>query len=786
MFFLPRGGANGVILAGTILGLLACTTAFGEAESQTVLVEAESFDDLGGWVVDTQVMDQMGSPFLMAHGLGRPVEDATTRVTFPAAGTYRVLVRTRDWAAPWNATESPGRFQVLVDGQALPVEFGTEGLEWHWQEGGTLEIGESDRQTTIALRDLTGFNGRCDAILFTTDMELSPPNEGEAMARFRRQLLDFPEVPEDAEQDYDLVVVGGGVAGMCAAISAARLGLTVALIQDRPVLGGNNSSEIRVHLHGRIHLPPYPALGGLVNEVGPRAVGNAGPPERYQDERKLDLVRDEPTLDLFLNTRVNDVEMDGSRISAVVGQCVRTGRRTRFPGRWFADCTGDGNLGYLAGADYRYGRESREQTGEELAPEEPDRQTMGTSVQWYSTVTEHPTEFPETPWAIQFTAETYQKATDGEWNWETGFLLDQIEEFEKIRDHGLRAVFGNWSFQKNHAPDKEAYANRELEWVAYIGGKRESRRLLGDVILQQQDIVEQRPFPDAAVTTTWTIDLHYPTDFQTRHFPGKEFRARADHLRIQPYPVPYRCFYSRNVDNLFMAGRNISVTHVALGTVRVMRTLGMVGEVVGMAASVCKRHDVDPRQVYTDHLDELKELMTEGVGRLPLPASARPPEAPEWVKDAGPNLARTADTLTVSGCYDPERYPASNITDGRISYHDNRLRWVSDTELPHTVELAWETAQELGGVRIVTGYGTAQGTQDPARDFVFQYHDGDEYHDIGETRTADNTSIDWNARFPAVTTDRLRLVVTATPNDRTRLWQIEVYGPVLEDEASDD
>jgi hypothetical protein len=243
---------------------------------------------------------------------------------------------------------------------------------------------------------------------------------------------------------------------------------------------------------------------------------------------------------------------------------------------------------------------------------------MGTSVQWYSKETDQPTAFPETPWAIQFTAENYQKATGGEWNWETGFLWDQVNEFEKIRDHGLRAVFGNWSFQKNQAPDKQVYANRELDWVAYIGGKRESRRLLGDVILQQQDIVEQREFPDASVTTTWTIDLHYP--IQSDHFPGKEFRSRADHVRIAPYPIPYRCFYSRNVENLFMAGRNISVTHVALGTVRVMRTLGMVGEVVGMAAAVCKRHDVDPRQVYTDHLDELKTLMTEGVGKLPLPA----------------------------------------------------------------------------------------------------------------------------------------------------------------------
>ena len=764
-----------------IAGLWLICAAGGAwaAPAHHVLVEAEGFDELGGWVIDTQVMDQMGSPFLMAHGLGRPVEDAATRIAFPAAGTYRVLVRTRDWAAPWNAPEAPGRFQVLVGGEPLPAEFGTEGAQWHWQEGGTVEIAEGGLETTVALRDLTGFNGRCDAILFTTDPDFVPPNEGEAMARFRRALLGHPETPEDAGP-YDLVVVGGGMAGTSAAISAARLGLSVALIQDRPLLGGNNSSEIRVHLHGRVHLPPYPALGGVVRELGPQGVGNAGPPERYEDDRKLDLVRAEPTLDLFLNTRVNEVEMEGSRIAAVVGQDVRTGRRTRFPGRWFADCTGDGNVGYLAGADYRYGRESRAETGEELAPEEPDRLVLGTSVQWYSKETDEPTEFPETPWAIQFTAETYQKATDGEWDWETGFHLDQIEDFEKIRDHGLRAVFGNWSFQKNHAPDKDQYAHRELEWVAYIGGKRESRRLLGDVILQQQDIVEQRPFPDAAVTTTWTIDLHYPTDFQREHFPGKEFRARAEHLRIEPYAVPYRCFYSRNVDNLFMAGRNISVTHVALGTVRVMRTLGMVGEVVGMAAAVCQRHDVDPRQVYTDHLEELQELMTEGVGKLPLPTPPGPPAPPAWLDAAGANLARDAD-VAVSSYYDPEQYPASNVNDGRVSYTDNRLRWVSANELPDTVDLVWDEPQTIGAVRIVTGQaGGREGPMTPITNFVLQHHDGSDYRDIEATRTTENESVDWHVRFPAVTTDRLRLVVSRTPGNLTRIWEFEVYGPVAD------
>ena len=592
------------------------TRAWGNAPDNTVLVEAEGFEEFGGWVNDTQMMDQMGSPYLMAHGLGRPVQDAVTHVAFPAPGQYRAGVRTRDWGATFDAPTSPGRFQVLVNGEALPIVFGTNGEEWDWQEGGTIQIDEDNLEVEVALRDLTGFNGRCDAIVFTTDSDFVPPNEGEELARFRRELLGHPETPEDGGT-YDLVVVGGGIAGTCAAISAARLGLSVAaLAQDRPVLGGNNSSEVRVHLHGDIQIDPYPAIGKVVEEMGPRAVGNAGPPERYRDAEILELVERESDLDLLLNMRVNDVETENGRIVAVIAQDVHTGRRVRLAGQWFVDSTGDGNVGYLAGADYRYGREGQDETGESRAPEQADIQTMGSSVQWRTKEVEEATTYPETPWAIQFTEETYQQATEGEWNWETGFFWHQIDEFEKVRDNGLRAVFGNWSYQKNHVQDPgEAarYAKLELEWVAYIAGKRASRRLLGDVILQQQDIQEQREFSDAAVTTTWPIDLHYPTDSQLEHFPGEEFRAVHINTNIDPYPVPYRCFYSRNVDNLFMAGRNISVTYVALGTVRVMRTLGMVGEVVAMAASICKRHDVNPRAVYENHLDELKELMTEGI-----------------------------------------------------------------------------------------------------------------------------------------------------------------------------
>ncbi len=581
------------------------------AAQPRVLVEAESFENKGGWVVDQQFIDQMGSPFLLAHGMGTPVGDARTTVEVPAAGTYRVWVRTRDWVAHWKAPGAPGRFQVMVSGTALKTTFGTEGAAWHWQDGGTVKLGRG--RVELRLHDLTGFDGRCDAILLA-DASFRPPESGAELAAMRKQALRLTAPPQSAGE-FDFVVVGGGMAGTAAAIAAARNGLKVALIQDRPVLGGNNSSEVRVHLGGGINLPPYPALGNVVKELDSGKQGNAQPAANYDDERKLGVVRAERNIRLFLSTRAVRVERKGNRIEAVIAVDIASGKEYRYTAPLFADCTGDGTIGFLAGADYRYGRESRAEFGEPSAPEQADKLVMGTSIMWFTDDAGKAVSFPECPWAVQFTDATVQNATRGDWNWETGLNRDQIGDFETIRDHGLRAVYGNWAFQKNRSKDKAKYENLRLSWVAYIGGKRESRRLLGDVVLKEQDVLENRQFPDAAVTATWSIDLHYPDPKNSEQFPGEEFRTIAKFGKKAPFAVPYRCFYSRNIENLFMAGRNISVTHVALGTVRVMRTTGMIGEVVGMAASICRKNTTTPRGVYEKHLDELKQLMERGAGK---------------------------------------------------------------------------------------------------------------------------------------------------------------------------
>lgn len=581
-----------------------------------VLVEAESFTTKGGWVVDQQFMDLMGSSFLMAHGLGNPVADATTRVNFTKSGTYHVFVCTRNWAGHWTDKDAPGKFQVLVNGKALLPVFGAQSTGWNWQYGGAVKVNKGEN--TLALHDLTGFNGRCDAIYFTTDAKFKPANDLAGLAAFRKQALGLPQTPEDAGK-YDLVVVGGGVAGVCAAISAARLGLKVALIHDRPVLGGNNSSEVRVHLGGRINLEPYPALGNLVNEIGPEKGGNAQPASYYEDQKKFDAVKGEKNITLFLNYRAFAVNKNGSKISSVIAANTENAKELSFSAPLFADCTGDGTIGALAGADFMMGRESKSEFNEVTAPDQKDKMTMGSSVQWYSEEASQPTKFPDIAWALPFNESSAQKVKMGEWTWETGMQYDQIKDFERIRDYGLLVVFSNWAFLKNHSSVSGNYAKSELKWVAYVAGKRESRRLIGDYILKEQDITERVIYPDATASTSWTIDLHYPDPKNTQHFPGNEFLSIAKHKTIYPYPIPYRCLYSRNIENLFMAGRNISVTHVALGTVRVMRTTGMMGEVVGMAASVCKNNQVLPRGVYEKHLDELKKLMEKGTGRNDLP-----------------------------------------------------------------------------------------------------------------------------------------------------------------------
>ena len=584
----------------------------------SVLLPGTYFQHKGGWTADPQFMDQMGSSYLLAHGLGMSVEDAVTKIEIPRSGQYRIFVRTKNWTAYWADREKyiPGAFRLRIDGRDCDTLFGTGDPEWHWQPGGTVYLTEGVHQ--IALHDLAGFDARCDAILFTLH-DVALDDTLETVFRLRNNLLGLPAEPEE-KGTFDFVVAGGGVAGMCAAIAAARQGLRVALIQDRKVLGGNNSSEVRVGLGGRLNIGAYPSLGYLLNEFGPATKGNARTPEIYEDEKKLRAILAEERITLLLGYKVTKVNKSAPRtIESVVATDVDTYRQIVVHSRLFADCTGDATLGVLAGAEWSMGREARSKYGEPSAPEEADDMTMGASVQWYCLESDAPTAFPDIEWGLPIDERSVQIVRRGQWYWEVGMRDDQIADAEKIRDYGMYVAYSNWSYLKNRSSVRDRYATSYLGWVAHVAGKRESRRLLGEFVLREQDLMNFTIYPDGTASTSWYIDQHYPDPENSKLFPGREYLSCGHLTPLSFYPIPYRCFYSKDIDNLFMAGRNISVSHVALGTVRVMRTTAMMGEVVGMAASVCSKHDALPHDIYDTHFEELRELMRRGAGRTDVP-----------------------------------------------------------------------------------------------------------------------------------------------------------------------
>ncbi len=577
------------------LCLLALAGLSGYLRAADVLVEAESFQQRGGWQLDTQFIQQMGSPYLLAHGLGKPVDDAVTKVDIKEPGKYTVWVRTYDWVARWQAPGHPGRFALSVNGRQLSDQLGTVGSNWQWQKAGEVEL--KTGPVELKLHDVMGFDGRCDCIYLTTDSKAQPDNSNEVMSAWRRQALGLKEAVE-TKGGYDLVVVGGGYSGMGAAISAARMGCKVALLQDRGVLGGNGSSEVRVWAQGLIRRGKFPRIGEIVEEFADKASASPAPADQFGDELKLKTVQAEKNIDLFLHHHAFRVGMQGKRLESVDAIDILSSQVRRFTAPLFVDCTGHAWIGALASADWEMTPEGR----------------MGMSNMWTWAEAKEPTKFPSTPWALPLTMADFPYPRDyhAEWFWESGFNKDAINDAEAIRDWNLRAGFGAFNAMKN-GDGASDHRNAMLTWMAYIGGPRESRRLMGDVVLTQDDIVSKKDFPDGCVPSTWSIDLHYPKKEFAKKFSDNPFISIAEHDRrvdrMFGYPVPYRCFYSRNIENLFMAGRCISVTHEALGTVRVMKTCGMMGEVVGKAAAICTNYKCSPRDVYEEHLPELLNML---------------------------------------------------------------------------------------------------------------------------------------------------------------------------------
>lgn len=582
----------------TRIYLISIPLLLGSAQGASLLVEAEQFADQGGWKVDTQFIESMGSPYLIAHGMGTPVKDATTSVSIPENGDYRIWVRSLDWSERLGREGGAGRFTLAIDGKPLGGELGRGAPKWEWELVGSK--GLKTGTVTLSLQDQSGFNGRVDAVLLSNEPDFSPPVVGTLEERTKWPINGAPELADKLDE-FDLVVVGGGYGGMGSALSAARMGAKVALIQNRKVLGGNGSSEVRVWAKGNFPPNKYP-LDELVKEFTDSAKASPGPAIQFEDDKKENIIRAEENITLLLGHHAYGLEMDGDEIGAIKVLDIEGGQIRSIPGRQFVDCTGHGFIGDWAGADKTMA----------------DKGRMGMSNMWMWENTDDPVAFREEDWMLPLkdTDFPYPRRNHAEWFWESGYDAHPILELEQTRDWNLAVSYSAWNAIKNHEAhakrDPKGHKNAKMSWIAYVGGTRETQQLLGDVVLTGDEIVAKKEFSDACVRVTWSIDLHVPQEQYLKAAPDRPFISRAIHgkgvNRQTGYPIPYRCFYSRNVPNLFMVGRNISVDRRALGTTRVMNTIGMMGVAVGRAAALSTVHDCTPREIYEKHLDEVKQL----------------------------------------------------------------------------------------------------------------------------------------------------------------------------------
>lgn len=413
----------------------------------------------------------------------------------------------------------------------------------------------------------------------------------------------------------DLVVVGGGLSGLCCAITAARSGIKVVLVQDRPVLGGNSSSEVRLWILGATsHMGNnnrWAREGGVIDEIlientyrNPE--GNA----IIFDTLLLDKVVSEPNITLLLNTAVYHVEKTDDRtIKSVRAFCSQSQNEYELIAPLFCDASGDGIVGFLAGAAFRMGAESKEEFGEKFAPSKEYGELLGHSLYFYSKDTGKPVKFVPPSFALNDISKIprYRSFNTKEygcrlWWLEYGGRLDTVHQTEEIKWELWKVVYGVWNYIKNSGefPDAETLT---LEWVGMIPGKRESRRFEGDYMLKQQDIVEQKTFEDAVAFGGWSIDLH-PADGVFSEKPGcNQWHSKGI------YQIPYRCLYARNINNLFLAGRIMSATHVAFGSTRVMGTSAYTGQAVGEAAVMCSKKNLTPKALLSGGF--IKELQSK-------------------------------------------------------------------------------------------------------------------------------------------------------------------------------
>ena len=425
--------------------------------------------------------------------------------------------------------------------------------------------------------------------------------------------------------EADLLVVGGGVAGTVAAIAAARRGLKTVLVQNRPMLGGPSSSECSCNADGKCingaqeYVNRNARECGILEEMKLESYyRNANGWEQHWSLVLREWAEREQNLILLLNTEAYDLTMDGNKITSVTARTLGSETTHRIIADTYIDCSGDSFLGCAAGAEFRMGREARSEFGESLAPEKADKKTMGSSIAFRAIDLGHPVPFAAPPWAMKINGDEdlpYRIHTDpkqGFWWLEYGGELDTIADNEEIYRKLLSILFGVWDHVKNGGD--HGAANYAINWISSIPGKRESRRLMGDYILSQKDLEDHPHFRDTVAYGGWPIDIHPPEGVFGKGRPG----SAPPIIFPGTYPIPFRCLYSRNIGNLMMAGRNISVTHVALGSTRVMATCASCAQAAAAAAVLMRKYGISPREVGQEHIAELQTMLAEDDAVLPM------------------------------------------------------------------------------------------------------------------------------------------------------------------------
>ncbi|OON96390.1 MAG: pyridine nucleotide-disulfide oxidoreductase [Candidatus Epulonipiscioides saccharophilum] len=428
------------------------------------------------------------------------------------------------------------------------------------------------------------------------------------------------------EKQYDLVVVGGGMAGICAAIAAARHGTKTALVHDRPVLGGNASSEVRVGINGAGRTTPVAFKNGIESGIILELMlrnKKVNPQYSFhvQDNISWEMVNEEENIDLYLNTSMQTSHVENNKIIYIDAFQNTTSKLFRLSAKQFIDTSGDGNLAFESGADWTMGREGKDVYGESIAPDVSDNHTMGSTILYTARDTGKPVKFTRPSWAYEITADmlgrrNVHEVSNGYWWVEVGGDdLNTITDAEEIRDELLKYAYGAFDYVKNSGkyPQAENYA---LDWVGSVPGKRESRRIYGDYILTQNDLEAATIFEDAVAYGGWSMDAHTIGGIRAKTEDAKKGCGSIFSEVNELYTIPYRSLYSRNINNLYMGGRCISASHMAMSSTRVIGTCAVLGQAVGTAAAIANKYDILPREV-NQHMNELQQTLIKDDAFLP-------------------------------------------------------------------------------------------------------------------------------------------------------------------------